>query len=163
MQTFVNEYKYNEAVISEVMAAWWGRALRLSYIVVGVCALLAVVLFLSDSGWMSLTLLLMCILAIVVLKGKEKHAVKLELERLEVIYKNTIPTFYIEIGDEIHTITDHSENRVSLSDVKKVVETKNLIVLFTKGNMTVTLDKNGFLSGNADECMDYLKTYIKAI
>ena len=160
MQTFVNEYKYTEAVISEVMKAWWGRSLRLSYIAAGVCALLAVALLLMDSGWEALALLLMCVLTIAVFKGKEKQAAKLELERLEVNYKNAIPTFHIEIGDDIRITADQLEKRVSFSDTKKVVETKNLIVVFTKGNMTVALDKNGFLSGNAKECMDYLKKHI---
>lgn len=160
MQPFVNEYKHTKAVISEVMAAWWGSKFRSGYIIVSICAMLGLILFLLNREFIFLILALMLILVIVLFKVKEKQAVKLELERQEVIFKNTIPTIRIEIGEDIHTITDKSEKRVSFSDVKKVVETKNLIVLFTKGSMTVALDKKGFISGNADECMDYLKKHI---
>ena len=156
MKLFVNEYKYTQAVVSEVMAAWWGRRFRSGYIIMSICTLFALIMFLLDTKLSSLALTLMPILVMVLFKVKEKLAVKLELERQEVIYKDTIPTFRIEIGEDIHTITDNSEKCISFSDVKKVVKTKNLIVLFTKGNMTVALDKNGFISGDADECVNYL-------
>lgn len=41
-----------------------------------------------------------------------------------------------------------------------MVETDHMIVLLIRGSMTVALDKKGFLSGTADECIDYLKEQI---
>lgn len=41
--------------------------------------------------------------------------------------------------------------------VEGIAETKSLIVLFIKGLMTVSMRKDGFLEGTAEECWFYLK------
>lgn len=160
MVLFVNEYEYTTDIISESMAAWWGKKFRNGYISMGICILITLGLFLLRKRIIYLLLGLLCVLLIVLFKVKEKRSVKLEQERRAVLYKDTVPTIRIEIGEDIHVLTDKKENLISFSDVENVVETKNLIVLFVKGSMTVTLDKQGFISGNADECMNYLKEHI---
>lgn len=160
MELFVNEYKHTTDIISESMAVWWGRRFRYGYIGMGICILLISGLSLLKMQLAYLLLGLLLILVIVLFKVKEKRAVKLEQERLEVIYKDVVPSIRVEISEDIHVSTDKRESRVSFSDVENVVETKNLIILFIKGSMTVALNKKGFISGNADECINYLKEHM---
>ena len=160
MALFVNEYEYTTDIISESIAAWWGKKYRNGYISMGICTLLALGLFLLIKDSVYLLLGLLCMLLIVLFKVKEKRAIKLQQERFKVLYKDAIPITRVEISEDIYTSTNERESRISFSDVENVVETKNLIVLFVKGSMTVTLDKQGFISGNADECMNYLKEHI---
>lgn len=160
MEFFVNEYKHTTDIISESMAVWWGRKFRNGYISMGICVLLILGLSLLRMQLAYLLLGLLPILVIVLFKVKERRAVKLEQERMEVIYKDAVPFIRVEISQDIHVLSDKRESRVSFSDVENVVETKNLIILFIKGSMTVALDKKGFISGNADECMNYLKEHI---
>lgn len=60
----------------------------------------------------------------------------------------------------IHESSDKGENNVPFSDIENLAETKNWVILFLKGSMTVAPDKKGFTSGNADECINYLKARI---
>lgn len=160
MALFVNEYEYTTDIISESIAAWWGKKFRNGYISMGICILISLGLFLLRKRLIYLLLGLLSILLIVLFKVKEKRSVKLEQERMKVLYKDAVPIIRVEISEDIYTSTNKRESRISFSDVENVVETKNLIVLFIKGSMTVALDKKGFISGNADECMDYLKKHI---
>ena len=160
MALFVNEYEYTTDIISESMAAWWGKKFRNGYISMGICILITLGLFLLRKRIIYLLLGLLCVLLIVLFKVKEKRSVKLEQERMAVLYKDTVPTIRVEISEDIYVSSDKRESRVSFSDIENVVETKNLIVLFIKGSMAVALDKKGFISVTADECMDYLKRHI---
>lgn len=160
MSLFVNEYKYTTDIISESMAVWWRRTFRNGYISMGICTLVILSLSLIRMQLVYLLLLPLPILVIVLFKVKEKRAVKLEQERMEVIYKDDIPFIRVEISEDIHILSDKRESCVSFSDVENMVETNHLIVLFIRGSMTVVLDKKGFISGNADECINYLKEHI---
>ena len=160
MKLFVNEYKHTTDIISESMAVWWGRRFRKGYISMGICILLILGLSFLTMKLPYLLLELLPILMIVLFKVKEKQAVKQEAERMEVIYNDIIPSIRVEISEDIHVSSDKNDNRISFSDVENVVESKNLIILLVKGSMTVPLDKKGFISGNADECMKYLKERI---
>ena len=160
MNLFVNEYKYTTNIISESMAAWWGKRFRSGYISMGICMVLLLILALLKMQWIYFVLELAPISVLVLFRVKVKNAVKLERERMEVVYKDTIPVIRVEIGEDIHVSSDNRDSRVSFSDVENVVETKNLYVLFLKGSLTVALDKKGFTSGNANECLSYIKEHI---
>lgn len=91
---------------------------------------------------------------------REKRAVRMQQERIRVFFKDTIPVYRIEIGEDIHITTLGSERNISFSDVMKLIETKNLMILLVRGNMAVTLDKRGFVQGDTDACRQYLKEKI---
>lgn len=160
MKHFVNEYKYTTDIISESMAVFWMRYFRNGYKSMGIFILLILCLALFRMQLIYLLLEPLPILMIVLFKVKEKRSVKLEQERMKVIYKDAVPSIRIEIGEDIHCLSDKRESSVSFSDVEDMVETDHLIVLFIRGSMTMVLDKEGFLSGTADECIKYLKEHI---
>lgn len=47
---------------------------------------------------------------------------------------------------------------LQLTDIKKAVKTKNLILLYTKTNLIYPLSKNGFSKGSEKEFIDFLKS-----
>lgn len=160
MKLFINEYKYTKDIISESMAVWWSRKFRNGYISMGICILIFLSISLLGKRLAYLLLVPLPILVMVLFKVKEKQAVKLEQERIEVIFKDAVPSFHIEIGEDIRVLSDKGDSSASFSDVENMIETNHLIILFLRGSMTVALDKSGFISGNADECINYLKEHI---
>lgn len=54
-------------------------------------------------------------------------------------------------------ITSGSEITVELSAIKKVIKTRNLILLHTKANLVYALIDNGFTVGSKDEFIQFLK------
>lgn len=161
MESYINEYEYTYDIISESLTAWWHKKynIKRGYLLSGILCLLILFVCLYEKWWLFLALELLPLLLILFFHNKVKVAVKLEQERMKVIFPDSAPVLRVEIGEDICMVTPKAETRVQFSDVEDIIETKNLIVLMVKGMMTVTLDKQGFKQGNADECMQYMKEY----
>lgn len=162
MTYFVNEYQYTADVSAESVIAWRRKKFRVGYLYIPIAALI-ILLASVGFGHFRPDVLIMEVVPLLVLVmyiRAEKIGAKSERERIEVLYKYAVPVFHVEIGEDLHVITPRSESHVSFSDVENMVETKNLIVLMIKGRMTISLHKNGFLQGNAEECKRYLKERI---
>lgn len=50
-------------------------------------------------------------------------------DEMKVIYKDVVPSIRVEIGEDIHLLSDKRESCVSFSDVEDMVESDHLIVL----------------------------------
>lgn len=164
MKIFVNEYEYTFDVISESISAWWRRKynFKMGCISSVLLALLIFLISLYKERWMLFAALIpLPFLYIIFILQKMKMAVKLEKEKIKVIFPDSVPILQVEIGEDICMITPKSETRVQFSDIEDIIVTKNLIILMVKGMMTVTLDKKGFKQGNAGECLEYLKGHIR--
>lgn len=57
--------------------------------------------------------------------------------------------------DNVHMISSQGERHINFSNILSLSESKNLIVLSCKGDMTITLTKNGFIEGTSKECIDF--------
>ena len=88
---------------------------------------------------------------------RKNKAIRTHQERIKVVYQDEAPVYRIEIGKDIHATSPKSERTISFPDVMKMIETKNLMILMIRGNLTITLDKRGFIQGDADTCRQYLK------
>lgn len=97
------------------------------------------------------------VLLIMFIKVKISKSIKTETERFDVNYKDGSPRMYIVIGADIYYRVAEKEARLSLSDVQKVLETENLLVVCFRGDMTLPLSKNGFVQGEYRGCMEYLR------
>lgn len=86
---------------------------------------------------------------------------KNEVKRWDVMYKGAYPQITVELEEDIRMITPNMDRSVAYSDVKKVLESKNLLVIVLKGEITIALSKDGFQDVTAEECMDFLKEKIK--
>ncbi len=66
--------------------------------------------------------------------------------------QSTVYDEYIEMFDRVAT------RRYELSHIVSAFETKNYIVLMTKGNQAFMFKKDGFVLGTADGFLDFLKS-----
>lgn len=85
--------------------------------------------------------------------------IKLEQNRLKVLYQGKEPVLTYEIGDNIleHNTNTGGTNIFEYSHIHKIVESKNLITLFTKGNLRITLEKSCFTQGSWSECLKFIR------
>ena len=117
---------------------------------------------LSKAVWIIFLLLgFMAALLLLFSITNQKKAVKIEKERMEVTHKGIVPTLQITVAEDIHMVSPQMERHLDFTSVEKILETKNLIVLLLKGNMTITLCKTGFTEGTWENCLTYLKNMIK--
>lgn len=159
---FINEYQYTPEILSEGMEAWWHKRLKKGYRDITVMVILiALSFFLTWKLWI-LALEILPLFNVVLFQKKKKNAIKIEKERLKVLFKDTVPVFRVEIGEEIRMTTSNGEKHVSFADVEDLVETEHLFVLLIKGNMTISLDKRCFLRGDEVRCREYLEERIYA-
>lgn len=157
---FINEYQYTPEILSEGMEAWWRKKFKKGYIDMTVLLILiALSSFITWKLWL-LTLEILPLSFMVLFQKKKKNAVKNEQERLKVLFKDTVPVFRVEIGEEIRMTTFNGERHVSFADIEGFMETDNLFLLFLKGNMAISLDKRCFLQGDEEGCRKYLKEHI---
>ncbi|MBQ6888947.1 MAG: hypothetical protein IJN54_15715 [Lachnospiraceae bacterium] len=161
MDKFVNEYEYNEAVIKESMQAWCRNKFKRYWIEMPILFVITIVLYLLTGEVLCLIASFISALAFLLTFVNQKKAVKVEQERTEVTYKGIVPTLQITIAEDIYTVSPQVERHLDFTSVEKILETKNLIVLLLKGNMTITLCKTGFTEGTWENCLTYLKNMIK--
>ena len=172
MNYFVNEYRNTDEVIAECVTAQVHRRSVVLYIAIGYCTLWGLYMIAFDIYFgafsiynvlssYELTTIIVTVLLVWLCIRRKNRAIRMQQERIRVFYKDAIPVYRIEIGEDIHMTTLGSERNISFSDVMKLIETKNLMILLVRGNLEVTLDKRGFVQGDADECRQYLKEKIR--
>lgn len=171
MNYFVNEYQYTDEIISECITAQVRRRSIVLYIATAFFILYAFLLILLPCIYVGafifnglsseeLMVILLPMMLIWLCVRRKNRAIKLSQERIRVLFKNTVPIYRIEIGEDIHMSSSRSESNISFSDVVKMIETENLIILMIRGNLTTILDKRGFKQGEADACKRYLRERI---
>ena len=167
MNYFVNEYRNTDEVIAECITAQIRKRSVVLYIAIGyfiLCALyfLSMHIYFVGSilyGWsyQELVTIILPPLLIWVCIRRKNRAIRTHQERIKVVYQDEAPVYRIEISEDIHATGPKNERTISFSDVMKLIETKNLMILMIRGNLTITLDKRGFIQGDADACRQYLK------
>lgn len=157
---FINEYEYNDNIISEVMKLWWYSKSKEAYIAVGATAIIMFILFLIFKNNIYLLLLFLMVILIIFFELKKLNIIKSEVTRTNVLYKNEKLNIKVIIDDSIHMITSQNERNISFDDIENISESSNVIVLSCKGDMTVTLVKDSFVSGDWKSCVTYLEEKI---
>lgn len=165
MESIVNEYEYTPEISAEAVGAWWQQKFRNGYITMIILIVLIPLMqilatFFIGRFRLLLALEIFPIAVIILFRMKQSKAIQTERERMEVLFQNGTFVYRIELASEIHTISSKGENRIKYEDVEGFRETRNLIVLFLKGSMTLALHKEGFQKGSAEECTDFLKKKI---
>lgn len=146
MKHFINEYKYTSDIIKEAVSAWWYWKFDKGYKALSIVILILLILSILKKNFFFLLLEILPLATIVMIKLKTHLAIKLEKERVQVLFPNDAPIFHVEIGASILCKTERSNSHVSFSEIEKIIETKNLIVIMMKkGAMSVSLNKNGFI------------------
>lgn len=153
---FVNEYKLTEDILCETMSTWFDRKHKKEkYILYCLGVIMGVFSVISqDIAFIVLTVLV--VVAIVMLFINRRQGLQLEKERAKAFCESSSPIMKIELDDKICVSTATGSKDVAYSMVKHIVESKNLIVLILRDEMTIALKKDSFIQGDADACIEYL-------
>lgn len=156
-----NTYQHTPENGKEMVNAWFNYKLGKIQIILVLALIIDMINLVFTPSILDLILLVVLIALIIIYAIKRRQIIKIERERLKVLYKDDYPIIRIELTDEIHMASPTSERMIAYSDIKKVVQSKHFIVLVIKGEMTVGLSKDGFEEGTAKECLDLLKQKMK--
>ena len=159
---FVNEFQYTEDCIPEYLKRWWRENLIISYILTALVFLYFLLMLILRRNLVYLFLELLPALLLLLIRIKIGRAVKVEKERYQVNYGNSAPLMYIEIGRDILYKIEDKEKHLSLSDMKKVLETPSMIVICFRGNLILPVKKTGFKQGDAEHCLRYLRNQLRS-
>lgn len=165
---FVNEYDYTIDGVREMVGVYTKR--RCTKLIIATLLIIAAILAASDlvSGKIApgkiLTDLLILLLALVILAIESwwvyKRSLKLQTERVEVMFRNETPHVRVEVTSDNLTIKSSLKSgeaeKYPLSLVKKVFQTDNYIVIVLKGALFIAMDKRGFDEGNWQDAWAYL-------
>ena len=133
---------------SEYLKRWWRENLIVSYILTALVFLYFFLMLIIRRNLVYLFLELLPILLLLLIRVKVSRAIKIEKERYQVNYRNTVPLMHIEIGQDILYRIEDKEKHLSLSDIKKVLETPDMIVICLRGNLILPVKKTGFIQGD---------------
>ena len=98
---FVSEFQYTEECIPEYLKRWWRENLIVSYILTALVFLYFFLMLIIRRNLVYLFLELLPILLLLLIRVKVSRAIKIEKERYQVNYRNTVPLMHIEIGQDI--------------------------------------------------------------
>ena len=157
---FVSEFQYTEECIPEYLKRWWRENLIVSYILTALVFLYFFLMLIIRRNLVYLFLELLPVLLLLLIRVKVSRAIKIEKERYQVNYRNTVPLMHIEIGQDILYRIEDKEKHLSLSDIKKVLETPDMIVICLRGNLILPVKKTGFIQGDVEHCVKYLRSQI---
>ena len=157
---FISEFQDTEDCIPEYLKRWWSEKLMISYILTALIFLYFLIMLIIRRNFVYLFLEILPVLLLLLIRIKVVRAVKVERERYQVNYGNSVPLMHIEIGRDILYRIEDKEKHLSLSDIKKVLETPNMIVICLRGNLILPVKKTGFIREDADHCLRYLRNQI---
>lgn len=75
-----------------------------------------------------------------------------EVSRKEIVVETIVTNEYIQNTDSTGAV-----NRLEYNNIKSVVQTKNLILLYSKANLIYVFRKDTFTKGTKDEFITYLR------
>ena len=157
MQLFVNECSYTDEVIEEAVKAWWDWKVKKQKILfIVILAVFAVYGIVAKNPFFLIPAIL-SVVGLILIQVKVNNAIKLEKERVKVLSPDGPVLYKLVLGEQLVITLKDSTRSVSLDNIEGFAETKNLVVLFVKGMMTIPFDKSRFSSGNAEQLMNVLK------
>ncbi len=155
---FVNEFDYDDEAISEVMRYYVTRTYltRLVIFEVILVAVLAIILRmnLATTVVLAVFVILLCVVSYAIVS---RMSIRREQQRLQLLSPDKSIRHHIEIsGDKVLAVSANRKITLGLSDIKKIGQTSNYIIITVKGALIVPLRKDGFIVGDADDCLSYL-------
>ena len=163
----INRYKYTKDIIEEYQNAWWSNEFRIGNISMIITTFIAIGLLLqaiqrNTINFYTIFLLIMPLLYFIMFPIRKKKSIKIEMDKYSKTYENTDNTIEIKVlNEKIEINTAGGKTELTYDKIKKYIETKNLIILLLKGDMTVALKKDSFVNGTEEECKNFLKEKVK--
>ena len=158
---FENAYERTPAVMKELYRLiYFKRPVNLMiYVVLGGIAVANIITAVvggeySFSG--SAYILIFALMQFVMYKNSVSTAISRDKEKFgpEPLKVRTVVT-----EEEIQcTYGEKTVDPIPLTDIKKVWQTKNLILLHTKARLMIIIDRKGFAVGSQDGFLEYLRS-----
>lgn len=161
---FEYEYTQNEAYVKELLRYLLFKRILGVFIFLGILFVVSIgytVYFAVVGGNFSSTLFLAfaCVLSAVFIVGIYFSSVSSSKKRVSEMFGGKYPTdtaYFTE--SELHfSNPGGQEIVVDLSNVKKIEETNNIILLLTKAKVLHAFHKYGFTKGTAEELKAFLR------
>lgn len=158
---FINEYTYSEEMIRESLLAKWYDKNKKVYIAIALFIVVMLVMAVVKRNWIFLIFVALFIALGAFYELIKKRTVNEDVEKAQGLYEDGATSIRVEISDVIRAKSASNEKEIQYSDVTKLINSKNLILIVLKGGTTFTLSKDGFISGDAVECLQYLKKKVR--
>jgi len=157
---FENHYERTPAVMKELFRMiYFKRPVNLIiYVVLGGIAVANIITAVTSAQY-SFTgcayILIFLIMQLVMYNNSVKNAINRDRQKFgeDVLKVSTVVT---DEGIRC-TYGDKSAEPIPVSEIKKVMITKNLILLHTKARLLLIFDKNNFTVGTQEEFLKYLR------
>lgn len=163
----VNKYNYTEDIIKEYQNAWWRNEFKIGNVSMVATFIIAITMLVLKFNNGSISILSSLLIALPILYFisypiKKNKAIKMETEKYQKSYNRKNNKIEIKLeNNNIIINSNGNKTEVEYVKVKKIIETKNLIVILLKGDMTISLKKDSFIDGTSDECKRFLKEKMK--
>ena len=156
---FQNEYKYDDQIIKESQRAWWMHRMTGEYVRIVVLFILSVAFFVYEPRWTVAGIAIISLMLFLLCEWKRTQLLKEEKKRAKEQLKDD-NTISVIIDKNVTIKSKVREFSVNFSEIDKILETKNTIVLVV-GYRTITLSKNGFKIGNCKDFVPYIKKIVR--
>ncbi|MBP3853565.1 MAG: YcxB family protein [Erysipelotrichaceae bacterium] len=158
MNEYVNTFRYTRKIAREELTFKYHYDFRYLYIVLGMGTLMVFMQFLIEKNFVFVLILLGFALVFLFTQRYNKVRIIRDLKKIRKQYPEQSPVVRVEINEAIRVSVDGNETMFSWDTYQGFWDTEHLIILlFQKGNRLV-LHKKGFQQGNAESCMEFLKT-----
>lgn len=89
-----------------------------------------------------------------------KKSIKMYNDRQKEVHGDKVIEIFVTATEENVYMADSTQRaiKISYSDIKKVFETKNTVVLHSKSNLLYIFPKDSFTVGNASDFLVFLKS-----
>lgn len=156
-ELYINEYTYSEEMIRESLLAKWYNKNKKTYVIIAAFIVIMLIMAIVKTNWIFLIFVALFLALGAFYELIKRRIVKNDLEKAKILYENGTVSIRVEIADAIRAKSESNEKEILFSDVEKVIQSRNLILIILKGGMTFTLSKDGFQEGTAEDCFNYLK------
>lgn len=162
---FYNEINLTRDIIREYQIAFWNKRKG-----AGIIRILIILIFIlasgivieevldNDANYLTYLLLILPFLVVLVLALRVHNEIKTEYIRMCELNHGKNQVLIHKLSDQItcYNPTTEGTHTIEYSQIIKVIDTKNLIILLVKGNLIIPLKKNGFREGTWNDAKGFI-------
>lgn len=158
MEPYVNRYRYVPKVIKEEMRFKYNYSLRYLYIFMGIGAFMIFLQMLMLKQWHYLLYLLAFAVVYVLSRRYVRVGTARGVREVKEKYPDGWPVIEVSAGEELQCFVNGELVPLTWETYQGFFDTENLIVLLFQKGQHMALHKARFVQGEAEACMEFLKT-----
>lgn len=162
---FKNEITLTKDIVKEYQTAFWikrkGAGLYMIFLaVIFIVGIITAITGILDNKMNYYTYLFIGVpvFCILIITLRIHNDIRTEYQRLYELNHGEYQVLVYEISDQIikYNPSTKGSSTINFSQIVKVFDTKNLIILLMRGNMIIPIKKDGFTLGSYDDCKTYI-------